>query len=254
MESGQFHDCVRIITCRSCFCSVYVPTVYIIEAWAIVYYLCQAVQSFIAVIFNSFMLFLFCVKLIPLKCFIGAMKQLNIMIEQIKFYIPQDKFTYTLEFETDGQFVFLDQSLRYPDFSNPVGALTQLISKQEFNQDLNFFLDRLISSNKEVDTEYIQQIFVDMCLDHIVRLGRLFYFDLLTYADLYINIDRAIYHRNKIQYQLLYRDSVYLILNKYPTRILIQKSLLGNRIITWAEKLEEDEEDEEFIRIYFNEE
>ena len=182
------------------------------------------------------------------------MKQLNIMIEQIKFYIPQDQFTYTLEFETDGQFVFLDQSLRYPDFSNPVGALTQLIPKQEFNQDLNFFLDRLISSNKEVDTEYIQQIFVDICYDHIVRLGRLFYFDLLTYADLYINIDRAIYHRNKIQYQLLYRDSVYLILNKYPTKILIQKSLFGNRIITWAEKLEEDEEDEEFIRNYFNEE
>lgn len=59
MESGQFHDCVRIIASRSCFCSVYVLTIYIIEAWAIVYHLRKAVQSFITVIVNSFMLFLF---------------------------------------------------------------------------------------------------------------------------------------------------------------------------------------------------
>ncbi len=59
MESGQFHNCVRIMTSRSCFCIVYTPTIYIIEAWAIVYYLRKAVQSFITVIVNSFMLFLF---------------------------------------------------------------------------------------------------------------------------------------------------------------------------------------------------
>ena len=58
MESGQFHNCVRIMASRSCFCSVYVLTIYIIEAWAIVYYLRKAVQSFITVIVNSFMLFL----------------------------------------------------------------------------------------------------------------------------------------------------------------------------------------------------
>ena len=59
MESGQFYNDTRIMASRSCFCSVYVLTIYIIEAWAIVYYLCQAVQSFITVIVNSFMLFLF---------------------------------------------------------------------------------------------------------------------------------------------------------------------------------------------------
>ena len=59
MESGQFHNDTRIIASCSCFCIVYTQTIYIIEAWAIVYYLCQAVQSFITVIVNSFMLFLF---------------------------------------------------------------------------------------------------------------------------------------------------------------------------------------------------
>ena len=59
MESGQFCNDTRIIAIRSCFYSVYVNVIYIIEAWAIVYYLCQAVQSFITVVFNSFMLFLF---------------------------------------------------------------------------------------------------------------------------------------------------------------------------------------------------
>lgn len=62
MESGQFCNCVRIIASRSCFCSVYIYVIYIIEAWAIVYYLRKAVQSFITVIFNSFMLFLFVAK------------------------------------------------------------------------------------------------------------------------------------------------------------------------------------------------
>ena len=59
MESGQFHNDTRIIASCSCFCIVYTQTIYIIEAWAIVYYLCQAVQSFITVIVNSFMLFSF---------------------------------------------------------------------------------------------------------------------------------------------------------------------------------------------------
>ena len=59
MESGQFHNCVRIMASRSCFCGVYSQTIYIIEAWAIVYYLRKAVQSFITVIVNSFMLILF---------------------------------------------------------------------------------------------------------------------------------------------------------------------------------------------------
>ncbi len=77
MESGQFHNCVRIMASRSCFCSVYIQTIYIIEAWAIVYYLRKAVQSFITVIVNSFMLFLFVLGKYPLNLLHGSYETKN---------------------------------------------------------------------------------------------------------------------------------------------------------------------------------
>ena len=162
------------------------------------------------------------------------------MIETIQFYIPKDKFTYSFEIETDDQFVFLDQSLRHPDFSHPMHAMTQLLQKQEFHHDLNFFLRRLNIHVGEIDTDSIQKAFIEICEDHIRRHGRLFYVDLLIYADLYINVDRAIYHRNQAQYQLLYRKGVYIVLNKFPNQILFQNPF-GRGCITWAEKKEADE-------------
>ena len=162
------------------------------------------------------------------------------MIEEIQFYIPNDNFTYSFEIESDDQFVIMDQSLRHPDFTHPINDMLQFVPKQEFHQDLNYFLRRLIIANREIDTDLIQKVFVEICENHIDRHGRLFYDDMLIYADLYINIDRAIYHRNQVQYQHLYKKGVSKVLNTFPNQILL-KNPFGIGCITWAEKEKEDE-------------
>ena len=126
-------------------------------------------------------------------------------------------------------------------------AMTQLLTKREFHQDLNYFLRRLITQAEEIDTNSIQKVFIEICEDHINRHGRLFYFDLLLYADLYINIDRAIYHRNHAQYQLIYKRGVHQVLNKFPNQILFQNPF-GRGYTTWTEK----EDDERLIHSVFN--
>ena len=156
------------------------------------------------------------------------------MIEEIQFYIRKDHFTYKFEIESDEQFVFLDQSLRHPEFSHPIYAMTPLVQKKEFYEDLNFFLKRLIIPIGEIDTEFIQSAFMDICIEHIYKHGRMFFYDLLIYADLYINIDRAIYNRDSAQYQLLYRQGVYKVMDKFPQKVLFQNPF-GRDCITWAE-------------------
>lgn len=163
------------------------------------------------------------------------------MIEEIQFYIPKEKFTYSFEIEADDQFVVLDQSLRHPEFAPSMHAMIQMYSKQEFHKDIDFFLRRLRIHVGELDTDSIQKAFVEICDDHIRKYGRLFYNDLLIYADLYINIDRAIYHRNTAQYQLLYRKGVYAVLTKFSDKILCQNNF-GRGYITWAEKEEQEKE------------
>ncbi len=166
------------------------------------------------------------------------------MIQEIQFYIPRDKYTYTFEVEDDGQFIYMDQSLRYHDFTEYLQNTIQsgLIAKEEFNNDLNKYLRKLIVSVKEVTTELIQDVFIEMCENHIRDIGRLWFNDLLYYADMYINIDRAIYHRNTAQYKLLYKESVNKIIYKFPSKVLFPNPFFGKGGLTLDEIKNEFEE------------
>lgn len=156
------------------------------------------------------------------------------MIEEIQFFIAKDHYTYSFDIESDEQFVCLDQSLRPSEFSYQLQDLTQIISKQDFHNDLKSFLRKLNTSPKNVDTELIQEVFIEICEEHIRRFGRLWYSDLLIYADLYINIDRAIYHRNEVQYKLLYKKGVNKVLEKFSKKIYFPNPM-ENSYLTWED-------------------
>ena len=138
----------------------------------------------------------------------------------------------------------MDQSLRCHDFTEYIQNTTQLIfiTKEEFYNDLNKYLRKLIISVREVTTEFIQDIFIEMCEDHIKQIGRLWFNDLLFYADMYINIDRAIYHRNTAQYKQLYKDAVNNALTKFSSKIIFP-SLYGGRAGVTLDELKEEFKD-----------
>lgn len=171
------------------------------------------------------------------------------MRQEIRFYIPRDHFTYTFEVEDDGQFIYMDQSLRYHDFTEYVQNTVQsnLIAKGEFYEDLNKYLRKLIVSVREVTTEFIQDVCIEMCKDHISEIGRLWFNDLLYYADLYINIDRAIYHRNTAQYKLLYKDTLNKIISKFPSKVLFPNPFFGKGGLTLDQVKNEFDEMESTI-------
>lgn len=152
------------------------------------------------------------------------------MIEEIRFEIKREHRIYNFTIESDEQFVCLDQTLRHPDFlpQNPMQHMNLMISRQEFFEDLNAFLRKVVLSVQKVETGFLQRILVDICRDHISKFGRLWYNDLLMYADLYITIDKAIFKRQIQQYHNLYRVGVYRVLNEFPKNVLFPSPMGGS--------------------------
>lgn len=157
------------------------------------------------------------------------------MIEEIEFEIPREHNKYRFTIESDDHFVCLDLILRHPDFlpKNPQQNLAQIISREEFFEDLNNFLEKIIVSVRKVDADFLQTVLVAICDSHIGKFGRLWYNDLLIYADLYITIDRAIFNRTIDQYRSLYQQGVYKVLNKFPKKVLFPSPMGGS--YTWDE-------------------
>lgn len=157
------------------------------------------------------------------------------MIEEIKFEIPREHREYSFTIESDEQFVYLDPTLRHPDFmpQNPMQNMGLIISRQDYFEDLNNFLKKVIISNRVIDPEFIQSVLVDICKEHINKFGRLWYNDLIIYTDLYIAIEKAIFKHSLQQSQNLYRLSIYKVLNKFPTKILFPSPMGGH--YSWAD-------------------
>ncbi len=170
-------------------------------------------------------------------------------MKEFSFYIPAENYTYTFSLPSKimGRELYVETAgLRHPEFcikNNAAGSfssLQQAIAKEEmwqafdeFQNDLNIFIDKIISNNKEITHELLNMALLSICKDHINRCGRLLYFDLLGYVDLATFIDKAIYSGTDESYHSFYRYSVYSVLNTFPQKVWFQNPLGG--FYSWAD-------------------
>lgn len=153
------------------------------------------------------------------------------------FYIPAENYTYSLVLPSkmiNGSEYVNTAGLRHPDFSTKETAsfmgmmsLSHAIMKDEcwheyndFTNDLQSFVNKIVAMNEEVTYECLQNALLQVCSDHIRRFNRLFYHDLLGYADLATYVSMAIYNLPTEAYHSFYKDAVDRVMNAYPTKVL----------------------------------
>lgn len=169
-------------------------------------------------------------------------------MKNFSFFIPVENYTYSfsLPYRCVGGVEYVDTGgLRHPDFciknQAPYGfSLLQSIAKEEvlqelneFNKDLNLFIEIIIATQREVTHEIIDYALLEVCKKHIRKCGRLLYFDLLGYADLATYVEMAIYSGTIDTYHSYYKHSVNNVLNAYPEKVMFQNPFGG--LNSWAD-------------------
>lgn len=169
-------------------------------------------------------------------------------MKEFQFYIPSENYTYSFSLPSEmmGGNEFVETAgLRHPEFKTKNNKqhqphLLQAIAKEEiwqeindFQNDLNLYINKITSYNREVTHELLNIALLAICKDHINKYGRLLYFDLLGYVDLATFVDKAIYDGTIESYHSFYRYSVYNVMNSFPHQVLFQNPLGG--LYSWAD-------------------
>lgn len=169
-------------------------------------------------------------------------------MKEFRFYIPAENYTYSFSLPSKmmGENEYVETAgLRHPEFCVKNNApsyfsISQAITKEEmwqacdeFQNDLNLFINKVTSCDREVSHELLDMALFAICKDHINRCGRLLYFDLLGYVDLATFVDKAIYDGTIESYHSFYRRSVYNVMNSFPHQVLFQNPLGG--FYSWAD-------------------
>lgn len=157
-------------------------------------------------------------------------------MKAFSFFIPAEDFTYSfvLPSKTMNGAEFVNTAgLRHPDFLTKTNAarigltVSDAIVGEEcwqeyktFANDLQSIVNKIVAMNMEVTYECLQDAFLHICDDHINRFGRLFYHDLLSYADLATYVSMAIYDAPTDAYHSFYKNAVYNVMNTFPTKVL----------------------------------
>lgn len=152
------------------------------------------------------------------------------------FYIPAEKYTYSFVLPAktiQGAEYVNTAGLRHPEFSTKRNAASiglpfsdAFIGEEcwqeykAFSIDLQSIVNKIVAMNKKVTCECLQDAFLQICNDHINRFGRLFYHDLLSYADLATYVSMAIYDLPTEEYHSFYKNAVYNATNTFPTKVL----------------------------------
>lgn len=156
-------------------------------------------------------------------------------MKTFSFYINADRCTYSFVvkngFEYGREVVILDakDSMRHPDFQHSgngiISAHEDMIPVEDFQNDLNNFVNRLNKLRRPIEGHHIAEVLEDICEEHIGKYGRLIFYDLLTYADLYIKINSAIFESPIHIYQDIYKCAIYRILDKFAEHVVVQSPL-----------------------------
>lgn len=169
-------------------------------------------------------------------------------MKDFSFFIPAENYTYSFSLPSKiiGREEYVETAgLRHPEFCVQNNApnyfsLRQAIAKEElwqavneFQNDLNQFVNIITSSKREVTHEMLDRALLGICSDHISKCGRLLYYDLLGYVDLATFVDKAIYKGTVESYHSFYRHSVYNALNTFPKNVLFQSPIGG--FYSWAD-------------------
>ena len=160
----------------------------------------------------------------------------NTTTKTFSFFIPAENFTYSfvLPSRTMNGAEFVNTAgLRHPDFSTKRNAARLGLSfsdafvgeecwqeYKEFTNDLHAFVNEIVATNMEITYECLQNAFLQICNKHINRFGRLFYHDLLSYADLATYVSMAIYELPTEEHHSFYKNAVYNAMNTFPTKVL----------------------------------
>lgn len=164
------------------------------------------------------------------------------MEKTFSFYISAENFTYSFSLPMSmGQNVDAT-GLRHPDykkvnsaseFLNSVASYSELVPISSFQDDMNLFVSYLERQKKPLETIMLFDALAYVCKKHIERFGRLIYGDLLSYVDVFIYVDYAIFQSDLSTYHNLYNKAVYYILNKFPNNVIFQGPFGSS--YTWAD-------------------
>lgn len=158
-------------------------------------------------------------------------------IRTFSFYIPAENYTFSfnLPSRTMNGVEFVNTAgLRHPDFSTKKNAALMGLNSfsnaimedqnwyeyNEFANDLKALVNKIVVTNEEVTYESLQDAFLQICDNHIRRFNRLFFHDLLGYADLATYVGMAIYDLPTDAYHSFYKEAVYRVMNVYPSKVL----------------------------------
>lgn len=148
---------------------------------------------------------------------------------QFNISIPSEgktcEFSLPTQIVGGRQYVLLNLNLRHPNyqFSSSSSPIVGRFNLQEIN-DFRTDLSRFVSAYDNLPygpatVESLVGILVSVCGEHIRKFGRLFYNDLLLYADVYAQMFYVL--SENIEYtRELYGASIDAVKEAYSTKIL----------------------------------
>lgn len=168
-------------------------------------------------------------------------------MQYFRFYVDAERFTYIATLKTipiQGQEFVVTSDLRHPDFIGKIDEFSRLCGNNEqyrlisdFEEDFKKMVSMVNNVNRLIDQDILDSILLQICHQHILLHGRLFYIDLLMYIDVYIHIIQAIFDESIRIYQNIYKRVTHLALNTYPNEILFQN--MFGELYSWADVPEE---------------
>lgn len=153
-------------------------------------------------------------------------------MKEFSFYISAENYTYSFKMQNEyrgGQEFIVKKGndpLRHPDFQfsqqGPIINADLMTPIEEFEADFNNFVNRLNRLGRPLEGQLLAKVLEDIVEEHISQYGRLLINDMLSYLDLYIHINHAIFSSELSVYQDIYRFGVLRILRKFPNKVLVQ--------------------------------